>query len=456
MKRALIAVALALWSATALGQATNNPPLNSGGTITFPPNGTLVLTNPGISGATHTFTFAPTGSPAAGELVEFNNLGGKNVTSFQNLSTTGYTGLVLYGDDNGILTLGSITGGSSYTNGTYLGVSLTGGSGSGATADITVSGNAVTAVLVRTQGRGYLVNDSLSAAAANIGGTGSGFSVPVATIMVPANQPIAHSTFGWGNSATGGNWQGAAFWECSSYTGVSNTLTPPPCNIVQTGYFNATFAYGSYLREQFTNTGHTQWPALGGFINVDYDAVNSWWGWRRTPQVQQDINLSGGTSTDRMVISDAGTDHSAYFSAGYMVNLIYSGNNQIQLAKQSVTRTGVGVSGTSNVSADRRADFSDIDGSIVPFSISLNASGTVQALNEQIGFTASSTLLTLNNGELGFAKITASASAPGASGAKLAVRCGTNAGSAKIVAYAGTSSTGVTVLDNIGSGVTGC
>lgn len=73
--------------------------------------------------------------------------------------------------------LGKITGGASYTNGTYTDVALTGGSGSGATANITVSGGAVTAVTIVNKGTGYAVGDSLSAATANIGTTGAGFSV---------------------------------------------------------------------------------------------------------------------------------------------------------------------------------------------------------------------------------------------------------------------------------------
>lgn len=81
-----------------------------------------------------------------------------------------------------IATLGAITGGSLYTNGTYTNVPLTGGTGSGATANITVAGGAVTAVTLVNRGSGYTVADSLSAAAANIGGTGSGFAIPVATI----------------------------------------------------------------------------------------------------------------------------------------------------------------------------------------------------------------------------------------------------------------------------------
>lgn len=66
------------------------------------------------------------------------------------------------------------------------------------------------------------------------------------------------------------------------------------------------------------------------------------------------------------------------------------------------------------------------------------------------------TNLTLAAGEVGLSKITASGTAPGAAGLKLGAVCGTNAGSAKIIAYAGTSTTPVTVIDNVGSGVTGC
>jgi len=74
------------------------------------------------------------------------------------------------------------TGGSSYTNGVYPNVPLTGGQGSGATATITVSGNAVTAVTINNGGQFYAVGDSLTAASSYIGGTGLGFSVTVRLI----------------------------------------------------------------------------------------------------------------------------------------------------------------------------------------------------------------------------------------------------------------------------------
>jgi hypothetical protein len=79
-------------------------------------------------------------------------------------------------------TLGAITGGSAYTAGTYFNVPLTGGTGSGALATITVSGGAVTAVTITNGGLRYTVGGSLSASAANIGGTGSGFSVLISTV----------------------------------------------------------------------------------------------------------------------------------------------------------------------------------------------------------------------------------------------------------------------------------
>jgi len=78
-----------------------------------------------------------------------------------------------------ITTLGAITAGSAYTNGTYFGVALTGGSGSGATARIVVSGGAVTSVTLQNPGVFYAVGNTLSVAAENVGGTGAGFSIPV-------------------------------------------------------------------------------------------------------------------------------------------------------------------------------------------------------------------------------------------------------------------------------------
>jgi hypothetical protein len=103
------------------------------------------------------------------EVLNINNLGiGSGVAQFT------FTGL--------ILTLNTLVGGTTYTNGTYTNVTLTGGSGTGAKATIVVSGTVVTTVTLTAAGNGYVVGNTLSATAASIGGTGSGFSIKVATI----------------------------------------------------------------------------------------------------------------------------------------------------------------------------------------------------------------------------------------------------------------------------------
>ena len=93
-----------------------------------------------------------------------------------------------------IKTLGAITGGSGYVNGSYVNVTLTGGSGSGAKATIGVSGTAVTTVTITARGAGYLVGDVLSATAASLGGTGAGFSIPVTAIYLQAIEMSAAAT----------------------------------------------------------------------------------------------------------------------------------------------------------------------------------------------------------------------------------------------------------------------
>ena len=72
------------------------------------------------------------------------------------------------------------TVGSLYVPGVYENVSLTGGSGSGATATIVVnSSGAVSSVTLNEGGQFYVVGNILSAATANLGGAGSGFTATV-------------------------------------------------------------------------------------------------------------------------------------------------------------------------------------------------------------------------------------------------------------------------------------
>lgn len=87
-----------------------------------------------------------------------------------------------------INTLGTLVGGSSYTNGTYFNVPLTGGTGTGATANITISGGAVASVTMVNGGCYYAVGNVLSASSANLGGTGGGFTTTINVVTNPTGR----------------------------------------------------------------------------------------------------------------------------------------------------------------------------------------------------------------------------------------------------------------------------
>jgi len=115
-----------------------------------------------------------------------------------------------------IKTIGAITGGTLYTNGTYTNVALTGGAGFGALADIIVSGGSVTSVTFTTaanfRGYGYVIGNTLSCAAASIGGTGSGFSTSVTALYL---QTITMSS-----AATGSGVSTLSFYTPADRVGI--------------------------------------------------------------------------------------------------------------------------------------------------------------------------------------------------------------------------------------------
>jgi hypothetical protein len=115
---------------------------------------------------------------------------------------SGPTSIGFIGD---IVTLTNLVGGSAYTNGTYLGVALTGGTGAGATANITVSGGAVSVVTIVNDGANYTTGDVLSATAASIGGTGSGFSITIATTnsFTPSSSNLWQFDIGYDTTGAG-------------------------------------------------------------------------------------------------------------------------------------------------------------------------------------------------------------------------------------------------------------
>lgn len=82
-----------------------------------------------------------------------------------------------------IFTLNTIFGGTTYVPGTYYNVPVTGGSGSNATADITVnSSGVVTTVTIQNGGQFYTVGDVLSVSNTYLGNSGTSFSFTVTAV----------------------------------------------------------------------------------------------------------------------------------------------------------------------------------------------------------------------------------------------------------------------------------
>lgn len=148
-------------------------------------------------------------------------------------------------------TLGTIVPGTGGSAGTYTGVALTGGSGINATANITVSGGGVTAVIILNAGTQYIVGDSLSAASGNIGGV-SGFSVPVASTSI--NGSLAGGSVAMyvpGTTTT------KVTYQDSNQT-VAN---PQPIPLDANGC-SLIFGSGSYRQQLFDSLGNLVWDQV--------------------------------------------------------------------------------------------------------------------------------------------------------------------------------------------------
>ena len=123
------------------------------------------------------------------DIITFNKplLNGTSVLAmyYDRKSYTSSFQLDTIGDE--LKTFGAITPGIGYSNGTYTNVPLKNnlGSGSGATADITVSGNKVTNVVLNQAGNGYTEDDVLGLS--DVGEQLTNNYVPSTATYTPAN-----------------------------------------------------------------------------------------------------------------------------------------------------------------------------------------------------------------------------------------------------------------------------
>lgn len=89
------------------------------------------------------------------------------------------------------ITAGAIANaGSGYVNATYTNVPFDGGAGTGATANVIISGNIVTTVSINQPGINYVIGDTLTINAIYLGNAGSGFSFLVNEVTGRAFDPL--------------------------------------------------------------------------------------------------------------------------------------------------------------------------------------------------------------------------------------------------------------------------
>jgi hypothetical protein len=157
----------------------------------------------------------------------------------------------------GVVTLTLTNGGSGYVNGDWANVALTGGSGTGAVAQVGVAGGAVYTANMVVTGSGYAVGDVLSASNTYLGGSGSGLQFTVASITAYADDVGLHGS-------------------CHSYANVGGTPADPR-GTVFAGSFQASLQSGAteYFAVVGAEVGMQIMPGASAANRVGWDVVSN-------------------------------------------------------------------------------------------------------------------------------------------------------------------------------------
>lgn len=203
--------------------------------------------------------------------------------------------------------------------------------------------------------------------------------------------------------------------------------TPTGCTLSAAGAFACNAATATIANDNTTNAVMFPVWVTASTGNLPLKVSNS--GFSYNPSVSQITLTSGATGSPAYLMSNGTT--TVGFNQDFNANIFYnnySGTYTWRAADvgfaTTMTLTNAGV---------------------------LTVSSTIAGTAFRIGNASS---LTLSTGEIGFGKITASGTAPGAAGCKVEWVTGTNANTGKLIAYCGTSTTPVTIVDNVGAGLT--
>jgi hypothetical protein len=242
----------------------------------------------------------------------------------------------------------NVGSGTGYTNGTYTNVPLTGGTGSGALATVTIIGGSINSVNITTSGSGYSVGDILSASNTNLGGTGSGFQRRVVTLvntprLIGARIDGIHIGRGGGYNTT--NTAVGANALVANTSGTNNTaFGSTTMQAITTGSNNTAFGQNA-LSSVSTGSGNTVFGANAmnsGSSSIDNVAVGR----------QSLANSSGSYNVSIGAISASGSGASNNnVIVGYNAyGQITTGSNNIVLGYQAGRYAGSGT-GTNNTTS---------------------------------------------------------------------------------------------------------
>ena len=253
-----------------------------------------------------------------------------------NISSVGSVGV------GAIQTFAITTAGSDYANGTYTAVTLNGGSGTNATADVTVSGGGITSIVPNNPGSNYQVGDSLTISVNDLGGSklstvnidagGSGYTdgtylnVPLITSSGTGSGAKANITVSGGavTVCTIANDQGSGYTLTDTLTVEGDELT-----VAVPSGGNISVAGNNYANGTYTNVATTQTNTRDGLQGNG---------------LTLDIGITGNQVTSA-TINSAGTN--------------YQVGDTLSVAIGDVGSTGAGIINTVTIANSGGYSFTD-------------------------------------------------------------------------------------------------
>lgn len=158
---------------------------------------------------------------------------------------------------NGGITLLVLTAGSGYTNGTYALTVTGGGTGSGFTGTVTVSGNALTSFAISNVGKGYPQTATISVPGGAGAGTGGTITPTIATLAPKARYLAVVKGFlcaGNTNDASAGNQPQRVWWSSQNDPTTWPTPGTALAATLQSSY-NDLFGDGGMIKGIVGNLG---------------------------------------------------------------------------------------------------------------------------------------------------------------------------------------------------------